>query len=169
MKAERIQTGVRMEKRLIGALNQLATESKQNLGELMEELVVHAFEGRGACAWSPQSLVRVKKAKAQNGLTYGVHAYFSFKEKDGAMAAPKKIVPPSKSIKIERVQVGFKFEKRTLKVLKAIAQMNDATPGQVLEEIALHQMEGVDAFGASTLKKIKLLKEVYEANFDVHT
>jgi len=45
---ERIQTGVRMEKRLVKILKALAEYHDLNLGDLLEGIVLHAFEGKSA-------------------------------------------------------------------------------------------------------------------------
>jgi len=43
---ERVQTGVRMERRLLKVLKGLAEYLDLSLGDLLEGLVLHAFEGR---------------------------------------------------------------------------------------------------------------------------
>jgi hypothetical protein len=43
---ERVQTGVRMEKRLVKVLKALAEYHDLTLGDLLEGIVLHAFEGR---------------------------------------------------------------------------------------------------------------------------
>jgi hypothetical protein len=43
---ERIQTGVRMEKRLLKVLKGLAEYHDISLGDLLEGIVLHAFEGK---------------------------------------------------------------------------------------------------------------------------
>jgi len=164
MKIERMQTGVRIESRLLAALDELAKQDKQNLGEKIEEIVLHAFAGKGACAWAGAALKRVAKVKKACGIAYGPHACYSFDEQDGPVPGP----PGRASLKVRRVQVGFKIEKRMLKVLKAIAELNDAKLGHLLEEIVLHQMDGVDAFTPKTLKKIAMFRQAYEMDYDVH-
>ena len=47
---ERVQTGVRMEKRLLKVLKGLAELKDLSLGDLLEGIVLHAFEGRPAFA-----------------------------------------------------------------------------------------------------------------------
>jgi predicted DNA-binding ribbon-helix-helix protein len=42
---ERVQTGVRLEKRLLKVLKGLAEYHDLSLGDLMEGIVLHAFEG----------------------------------------------------------------------------------------------------------------------------
>jgi len=63
---------------------------------------------------------------------------------------------------IERVQTGVRIEKRILKVLKALAEQLDMSLGDLLEGVALHCFEGKTPFGATTLKKIDQLKQVYD-------
>jgi len=43
---ERVQTGVRMEKRLVKVLKALAEYHDLSLGDLLEGIVLHAFEGK---------------------------------------------------------------------------------------------------------------------------
>lgn len=43
---ERVQTGVRLEKRLLKVLKALAAYHDISLGDLLEGIVLHAFEGR---------------------------------------------------------------------------------------------------------------------------
>lgn len=45
---ERVQTGVRMEKRLVKILKALAEYHDLKLGDLLEGIVLHAFEGKSA-------------------------------------------------------------------------------------------------------------------------
>jgi hypothetical protein len=46
LKVERVQTGVRMEKRLLKVLKGLAEYHDLTLGDLLEGIVLHAFEGK---------------------------------------------------------------------------------------------------------------------------
>ena len=46
MMIERIQTGVRLEKRLVKVLKALAEHKDMTLGDLIEGIVLHAFEGK---------------------------------------------------------------------------------------------------------------------------
>ncbi|MER8547242.1 hypothetical protein [Mesorhizobium sp. M0684] len=46
MTIERVQTGVRLEKRLVKVLKALAEHRDMSLGDLIEGIVLHAFEGR---------------------------------------------------------------------------------------------------------------------------
>ena len=46
MTIERIQTGVRLEKRMLKVLKALADYKDLSLGDLLEGIVLHAFEGK---------------------------------------------------------------------------------------------------------------------------
>jgi hypothetical protein len=58
---ERVQTGVRMEKRLLKVLKALAEYHDMSLGDLLEGIVLHAFDGK--TPFSPASLERVRDLK----------------------------------------------------------------------------------------------------------
>jgi hypothetical protein len=45
---ERVQTGIRIEKRLLKVLKALAELKDLSLGDLLEGIVLHAFEGKAA-------------------------------------------------------------------------------------------------------------------------
>ena len=51
---ERIQTGVRLEKRLVKVLKGLAEYNDMTMGDLLEGILLHAFEGK--CAFQEESL-----------------------------------------------------------------------------------------------------------------
>ena len=63
--------------------------------------------------------------------------------------------------KVERVQTGIRFEKRTLKVLKGLAEYLDMTLGDLMEGIVLHSFEGKPPFSKETLRRIEQLKDLY--------
>jgi hypothetical protein len=69
---ERVQTGVRLEKRLLKVLKGLAEYHDISVGDLLEGLVLHAFEGK--CALSETSLEKVRDLKKIYGLDYGSEA-----------------------------------------------------------------------------------------------
>jgi hypothetical protein len=62
---------------------------------------------------------------------------------------------------IERVQTGVRLERRTVKVLKALAEYLDLSMGDLLERIVLHAFDGRSAFEPITLQQVARLKEVY--------
>ncbi|HEX3554752.1 MAG TPA: hypothetical protein VIA62_16125 [Thermoanaerobaculia bacterium] len=63
---ERVQTGVRLEKRLLKVLKALAELYDLSLGDLLEGIVLHAFEGQSP--FSPESLRRIADLKRIYGL-----------------------------------------------------------------------------------------------------
>jgi hypothetical protein len=58
---ERIQTGVRMEKRILKVLKALAEYHDLTLGDLLEGIVLHAFDGK--CPFGAPSLQRIRDLK----------------------------------------------------------------------------------------------------------
>ncbi|HSE43599.1 MAG TPA: hypothetical protein VLH08_22755 [Acidobacteriota bacterium] len=67
---------------------------------------------------------------------------------------------------VERVQTGVRMEKRTLKVLKALAEYYDITLGDLLEGIVLHAFDGKTPFSSESLAHIKELKRIYKLDLD---
>ena len=63
---ERVQTGVRMEKRLLKVLRAFADYHDLSLGDLLEGIVLHAFDGK--CPFSKESLERIRELKRFYGL-----------------------------------------------------------------------------------------------------
>ena len=68
--------------------------------------------------------------------------------------------------RIERVQTGVRMEKRVLKVLRAFADYNDLTLGDLLEGIVLHAFDGKCPFSHASLQRIKDLKKFYGLDLD---
>jgi hypothetical protein len=58
---ERVQTGVRMEKRLLKVLKAFAEYHDMSLGDLLEGIVLHAFDGK--TPFSPASIERIQELK----------------------------------------------------------------------------------------------------------
>jgi hypothetical protein len=58
---ERVQTGVRLEKRLLKVLKALADYHDVTLGDLLEGIVLHAFEGKAP--FTEDSLKRIQELK----------------------------------------------------------------------------------------------------------
>ena len=65
-KIERVQIGVRMEKRLIKTLKALAEYLDLSLGDLLEGVTLHALEGKSA--FSSKTLGHIKKLRTIYGL-----------------------------------------------------------------------------------------------------
>lgn len=64
---ERVQTGVRLEKRLLKVLKALAELRDLSLGDLLEGIVLHALEGKAP--FSPETLEEIAKLRQIYGLT----------------------------------------------------------------------------------------------------
>ena len=58
---ERVQTGVRLEKRMLKVLKAIAEQKDMTLGDLLEGIVLHAFDGK--TPFSPASLERIRDLK----------------------------------------------------------------------------------------------------------
>ncbi len=78
---ERIQTGVRLEKRLVKVLKALAEHKDLTLGDLLEGIVLHAFEGRPA--FSQETLELVAQLKQIYGLDLTADASHQLKDRKG--------------------------------------------------------------------------------------
>jgi hypothetical protein len=79
LEVERMQTGVRIEKRLLKVLKALAELKDMSLGDLLEGIVLHAFEGKPP--FSPQTLKEIKQLKAIYGLTLQASDSHNLKER----------------------------------------------------------------------------------------
>jgi hypothetical protein len=79
VEVERIQTGVRMEKRLLKVLKGLAELKDMSLGDLLEGIVLHAFEGKAA--FSPQTLKEIEQLRSIYGLTLRASDSHQLKER----------------------------------------------------------------------------------------
>jgi hypothetical protein len=77
---ERVQTGVRIEKRLLKVLKGLAEFHDLSVGDLLEGIVLHAFEGK--CALSRRSLEKVRDLKKIYELDYGSEASHRMEEQN---------------------------------------------------------------------------------------
>jgi hypothetical protein len=75
---ERVQTGVRMEKRLLKVLKAFADFYDMTLGDLLEGIVLHAFDGK--TPFSPSSLGRIQELKKFYGLDLDSAASHRLKE-----------------------------------------------------------------------------------------
>lgn len=67
VEVERVQTGVRLEKRMLKVLKAVAELKDMSLGDLLEGIVLHAFEGKAP--FSPETLREIEQFRAIYGLT----------------------------------------------------------------------------------------------------
>ena len=85
LNVERVQLGVRMEKRMVKVLKGLAEFNGESLSQLLEKIVLHSFEPvegqEGEMAASPhdkRALAALIDLKRIYGMEYGVHATRQF-------------------------------------------------------------------------------------------
>jgi hypothetical protein len=76
---QRVQTGVRIEKRLLKVLKALAELRDMTLGDLLEGIVLHAFEGKQP--FSSNSLKEIDELKRIYGLKLRAGDSHRLKEK----------------------------------------------------------------------------------------
>lgn len=79
---ERVQTGVRLEKRLLKVLKAFADYHDLTLGDLIEGIVLHAFDGKAP--FGTPSLAKIKELKAVFGLTLDASHAHKLKEEPRA-------------------------------------------------------------------------------------
>ncbi len=65
-KIERVQTGVRLEKNVLKVMKAVAAHLEIGLGDLIEGLVLHNFEGKAP--FSPQTLAFIETVRKAYGL-----------------------------------------------------------------------------------------------------
>jgi hypothetical protein len=68
IRVERVQTGVRIEKRILKVLKSLAEYFDISLGDLLEGIVLHAFEGK--CAFTDKTLKHIIEFKKIFGIDF---------------------------------------------------------------------------------------------------
>ena len=78
---ERVQTGVRMEKRLLKVLRALADYHDITLGDLLEGIALHAFEGKAP--FGKDSIERIGELKRVFGLELDARHSHRLKERMG--------------------------------------------------------------------------------------
>lgn len=85
---ERVQTGVRIEKRLLKVLKAFAEYHDLTLGDLLEGIVLHAFDGK--TPFSQRSLDQIKELKQFYGLELDSSASHRLKEMKRPSASRKR-------------------------------------------------------------------------------
>ena len=79
LRVERVQTGVRIEKRLLKVLKGLAELFEISLGDLLEGIVLHAFEGQSP--FDEETQQRIVALKEIYGLDYDAsHSHRLFED-----------------------------------------------------------------------------------------
>jgi hypothetical protein len=84
---QRVQTGVRMEKRLLKVLKAFAEYKDMSLGDLLEGIVLHAFDGK--TPFGKESLQRIADLKKFYGLDLDSSASHQLRERPSQSAQPK--------------------------------------------------------------------------------
>src|SRR5216110_3028891 len=85
---ERIQTGVRMEKRLMKVLKAIAEYHDLSLGDLLEGIVLRAFEGKPA--FGPESQRKIAELKKIYGLDLNASHAHKLIEADAAKRTARR-------------------------------------------------------------------------------
>ena len=65
-KIDRIQTGVRIEKRVLKVLKAIAARNEMGLGDLVEGIVLHSFEGKPP--FGAETLAFIEQMRSAYGL-----------------------------------------------------------------------------------------------------
>ncbi len=65
-KIERVQTGVRIEKRILKVLKAIAARNEMGMGDLIEGIVLHSFEGQSP--FGTETLEFIKQMRSAYGL-----------------------------------------------------------------------------------------------------
>jgi len=78
IKVERVQTGVRMEKGMLKVLKALAEYHEMSLGDLLEGIVLHAFEGLSP--FDAETIERIDALKQVYEMNYNSSASHRFVE-----------------------------------------------------------------------------------------
>src|SRR5579863_8549028 len=84
LEIERVQTGVRIEKRILKVLKAFAEYHDMTLGDVLEGIVLHAFDGK--TPFSPASLERIHALKKFYELDLDSSASHRLKEIKGRAA-----------------------------------------------------------------------------------
>jgi predicted DNA-binding ribbon-helix-helix protein len=79
---ERVQTGVRLEKRLLKVLKALAEHKDMSLGELLEGIVLHSLEGKQP--FSRQTLDLIATLRGIYSLEIDAASSHRLKDRKGA-------------------------------------------------------------------------------------
>lgn len=77
---DRVQTGIRVEKRLLKVLKALAEYRDLTLGDLVEGIVLHAFEGKAP--FEKETLKHIADLKRIYGLTLSAQDSHRLKERE---------------------------------------------------------------------------------------
>jgi hypothetical protein len=79
LEIERVQTGVRIEKRILKVLKAFAEYHDMTLGDVLEGIVLHAFDGKAP--FSAQTLRKIVELKAIYDLDLDARASHRLRER----------------------------------------------------------------------------------------
>jgi len=95
LNVERVQLGVRIEKKMAQVLKGLAEFNDETLGQLLEKIVLHSFEPmpgeEGEWSASPHSkraLAAIADLKKVYGMNYDMHAHRRFVKETAGPGEP---------------------------------------------------------------------------------
>ncbi|RMH69231.1 MAG: hypothetical protein D6675_13300 [Gemmatimonadetes bacterium] len=80
IRVQRVQTGVRMEKTMLKVLKGLAEYFEISLGDLLEGIVLHAFEGKAP--FGEETRQKIEELKRIYGMEFDASASHRFIEDD---------------------------------------------------------------------------------------
>jgi uncharacterized glyoxalase superfamily protein PhnB len=78
LKIDRVDVPVRLERRLAAVLAALAAEQGTTVSAVLEETLLHTFEG--VSPHTPRTIARIAELKTAHGIDYDVHASYRFVE-----------------------------------------------------------------------------------------
>jgi len=78
-KIERVQTGIRVEKRILKVLKAIAEDHDMTLGDLLEGIVLHVFEGK--LPFKKETIAKIGHFKTLYGLDLTAKDSHNLREK----------------------------------------------------------------------------------------
>ena len=78
VEVERVQTGIRIERRILKVLKATAELKDMSVGDLLEGIILHAFEGKQP--FSPETLKQINDFRVIYGLTLRASNSHNLKE-----------------------------------------------------------------------------------------
>jgi hypothetical protein len=80
IKVERVQTGVRIEKRMLKVLKAMAEYHDLSLGDLLEGMILYSFEGKSP--FNDEGINRIEQFKQIYGMDYDSSAAHNLTEEE---------------------------------------------------------------------------------------
>jgi catechol 2,3-dioxygenase-like lactoylglutathione lyase family enzyme len=110
----------------------------------------------------------VEIAQAIDDRPYGIRDYVVRDPHGYYLSFGHHLFNTGPPIRIERVEVPVRIEKRLAALLQDLAVHKRTTIGSCLEEILLHTNDGVGPHTATTLRYIEGLKKTHGIDYDSH-